>query len=141
MTAPKYTVGIQNVPPKTLVGNMENYWAPPTPLDNADLNLIISGGTIEVLSSNKVLAPEDSGKIFRVDANTAYTVTVASSLPAGFNVAIAQWGNAAITIASGSGANNRSSTTATSAQYKMASIIVLKNNVGLTSAEYLVGEL
>lgn len=141
MAANKHTVGLPNVPPKTLVGNFNDFSAPPTPLDVSDLLSITSTGVIEVLSENKTLTPSDNGKIFRVDANTAYTVTVAANLPEGFNVGLAQWGTQAITIASGSGATNRTSTTATSARYKMLSVLIMKNNVGLTAAEYLVGEL
>ncbi len=48
----------------------------------------------------------------------------------GFNVAIAQWGAGTITIAAGSGATNRSAVTASSAQYKTLSILVLKNANG-----------
>lgn len=140
MSATKFTLGIQNIPAKTLIGNMLNTAAPPTALDLSDLLQIIGGTIIEVLTANKTLASTDQGKIFRVDANTAYTITVPNDLPEGFNVAVAQWGTSAITITAGSGATNRSSTTATSAQYKMASILVLKNTSG-TAAEYIVGEV
>lgn len=141
MAATKFSVGLPNISAKTLIGNVNDHSAPPTQLDNSDLLSIISGGTVEVLAANKILTIADAGKIFRVDANTAYTVTVASNLPEGFNVALAQWGTQAITVAAGSGATNRSSITATSAQYKILSILILKNNVGLTAAEYVVGEV
>lgn len=141
MAANKYTVGIPNIPTMTLIGNITGNNAPPTPLDAADLLSITSGGVIEVLAANKTLTAADAGKIFRVDANVAYTVTVAANLPEGFNVGLAQWGTSAITLAAGAGATNRTSITATSAQYKMLSVLVLKNNVGLTAAEYTVGEV
>jgi len=141
MASVKYGVGLPNLPAKTLVGNLLDTSAPGTPLDAADLLSITSGGVIEILAANKTLTVADAGKIFRVDANTAYTVTVAANLPEGFNVGLAQWGTQAITLAAGAGATNRSSTTATSAQYKMLSVLVLKNNVGLTAAEFTVGEV
>ena len=141
MAAVKYPLGIPNIPGKTLVGNLLDSNAPPTALDIADVLQITGGTVVEVLAANKTLTLADQGKIFRVDANTAYAVTVPSSLPVGFNVAIAQWGTQAATITAGSGATNRSAVTATTGQYKMVSIIVLKNNVGLTAAEYIAGEV
>ena len=136
MTAPKYNIGMQNIPPKTLVGNMLDYWAPPVPLDNDDL---ASSSKIEIITADKVLSANDSGKIFRVDANTAYNITIANTLPEGFNASFAQWGNAAITFVSANGAVNRSTANATSAQYKLASVVVIKNTAN--NAEYLVGQV
>ena len=53
MTAPKYNIGMQNIPPKTLVGNMLDYWAPPVPLDNDDL---ANSSKIEIITADKVLS-------------------------------------------------------------------------------------
>ena len=113
MAAVKYPLGIPNIPGKTLVGNLLDSNAPPTALDIADVLQITGGTVVEVLAANKTLTLADQGKIFRVDANTAYAVTVPSSLPVGFNVAIAIWGTQAATITAGSGATNRSAVSAT----------------------------
>lgn len=141
MVATKFTVGLPNVSAKTLIGNINDYRSPPTQLDNSDFLPIISAGVVEIISLDRILTVEDAGKIFRSDFDIAINITIPANLPVGFNCAFARWNTGALNLTAGAGVTNRSAITAVSAQYKLASILVIKNNVGLTAAEYTAGEL
>jgi hypothetical protein len=90
------------------------------------------------VSASRDLAIEDLGVLLRSDG-AAITLTVPKNLPEGFNCAIADWATGRVTIAAGTGATNRSGTTASSEQYKTLSLIVVKNTGG-NAAEFVVGE-
>lgn len=96
-------------------------------------------GVIFPITASRTLAPKDNGKVFRSDASSGIALTVPATLPKGFNIAVSQWGAGAVTITAGSGATNRSSTTATSAQYKTVSLLVVKNTGG-SAAEFIAAE-
>lgn len=96
-------------------------------------------GVVELITTSRALTLADNGKILRYDGSTPLVVTVPGTLPEGFSVAISRWGTGTVTIAV-SGSTNRSAVTAVSAQYKMLSLLVKKNNVGVTAAEFIVAE-
>jgi hypothetical protein len=95
-------------------------------------------GKIEALSANYTLSETDNGRLFRIDATSAVTITVPNNLPAGFNVSFAQWNTGAVTIAPASGASNRSGVSALSAQFAYGALVVMKNIDGV-SAEFILG--
>lgn len=96
---------------------------------------------VEVITASRVVAAEDAGKVFRYEGSGSIDLTIPANLPEMVNVAVGRWGTGAINIVAGSGATNRSALTAVSAQYKTASILVMKNNGALTAAEFTVGEV
>lgn len=97
------------------------------------------GSVVPFSGANLTLGANMNGKMLRSDGNSNVTVTVPASLPVGFNCGFMMFGTGTITLAPGSGATNRSAKTALSAQYQAGSILVAKNNTGLTAAEYLAG--
>lgn len=113
-------------------------WALRVPLTRqAEVSAGSPATPIVVVASSRALTMDDNGTILRADAGV--TLTVPATLPTGFSCSAAQWGAGTVTIAAGSGAANRSSTTASSAQYSLLSVLVVKNSDG-NSAEYIVGE-
>jgi hypothetical protein len=96
-------------------------------------------GTVEEFDDTaRTLSTDDESKVLVATSDSAVTITVPATLPLGFNCAVAQWGEGAVTFEAGSGATNRSLTTATNAQYGMASLFVGKNT-GSVAAEYILG--
>ncbi len=97
-----------------------------------------ASATITAIVDSLTLEGRHNGLVLRSDSDFGVTVTVSRYLPEGFTCAVAQWGNGTVTVAE-AGSTNQSGTTATSAQYNMLSLIVVKNADG-ASAEFIVAE-
>lgn len=97
-----------------------------------------AGAAIVVLSAARALTAADNGQVLRSDSATGIVLTVPGNLPAGFNVAVMQWGAGAVSFAAASGAVARSTPAATSKQYGVASLLVGKNATS-AAAEYVLG--
>lgn len=95
-------------------------------------------GNVEGFTGARTLVADDNGKLLRCDDASPVTITVPNNLPAGFNVGIAMWGAGTVTVAAASGATKRSTTSALGTQYKLGSIIVMKNTGG-SAAEFVLG--
>ncbi len=89
-------------------------------------------------TGDRTLALTDDGKVLRCDDASNVTVTAPNNLPECFSVGFAMWGAGTITVAAGSGATNRSSTSAISTQYQWGSLVVAKNTDD-ASAEFVLG--
>jgi hypothetical protein len=103
-----------------------------------DLDYSTQLGNVESFTGNRTLTLSDNGKLLRCDDAGAVTITVPNTLPTGFNVGMAQWGAGSVTVAAASGATNRGTPVALTAQYAAGSIVVLKNADG-ASAEFVLG--
>jgi hypothetical protein len=95
-------------------------------------------GKIEPFVGNRTLTADDNGRLFRCDDASNVTITVPNFLPEGYNVAFSEWGAGTVTFSAGSGATNRSSTSAVSAQCKIGALLVMKNSNG-AAAEFMLG--
>lgn len=78
-------------------------------------------------TGNRTLTADDNGKVLRCDDASNVTVTVPRDLPECFTCGFLMWGAGTITLAAGSGATKRSSTSAISAQYSSGALLVAKN--------------
>jgi hypothetical protein len=94
-------------------------------------------GNVEGFTGSITLEPEDNGKLLRCDDASAVTITVLNTLPVGFNIGFTQWGAGSVTIAAGASATSRSTASSASAQYKIGTVLVVKNSDG-ASAEFTV---
>jgi hypothetical protein len=83
-------------------------------------------GRMDGFTGNRTLTADDNGKILRCDDASNVTITVPNSLAEGFNVGFAMFGAGTVTISAGSGATNRSSTSALSTQYQVGSLLVCR---------------
>lgn len=82
------------------------------------------------------LVAGDNGKVVTLNNASAITLTVPTSLPAGFNCSIVQLGAGQVTItASGTTINNRQSFTKTAGQYSAATILQYTTNTFLTQGD------
>jgi hypothetical protein len=105
---------------------------------NPDNDFATQLGNVEKFAGSITLTAEDNGKLFRCEDASNVTVTVPNNLPEGFNAGFLMWGAGTVTIAAGSGATNRSTTTALTTQFDMGSLIVGKNSTG-SAAEFALG--
>lgn len=82
------------------------------------------------------LASTDNGKILNFTNATAGTITLPSTLPAGFNCMVVQNGAGQLTF-SGSGVtvNNRNAFNKSAGQYSIVTILYLSSTVAITSGE------
>lgn len=97
-------------------------------------------GKIKVVTANYTLVPEDSGVILSCENASTIAITIPKTLPVGFNVGAVRYGAGAVNLTADSGAVLRGGTLAAiSAQYKMATILVIRNADGV-SAEYKATE-
>lgn len=103
-----------------------------------DYGYAVELGNVEAFTGNRRVMSGDNGKVFRCEDASAVTITVSNDLPEGFNVGFVTYGAGSLTISADTGATNRSSTSALSAQYKFGSLIVTKNATG-SAAEFLLG--
>ena len=95
----------------------------------ANINSITTGTTYS-------LAATDNGKIININVSAAFTLTVPSSLPVGFNCTIVQYGAGQITLAtSGTTLKNRSSYTKSAGQFSIITIINMGSETYITSGE------
>jgi hypothetical protein len=112
------------------------------PAQDADIagkRLIRARAAVELLTQNRTFVPSDVSTLFRSDSASNLTVTVPKDAREGANYAVAAWGTGSVTVAAEAGATNRSAITGTSGQYKLLSIIIVRN-VGGNAAEFIVGE-
>jgi hypothetical protein len=96
----------------------------------------ISGfaANLDSKSGNYTLAATDNGKVIQFTA--AATVTLPSTLPAGFNCMIVQTGTGQVTFAgSGVSINNRNAFTKTAGQYSIVTVLYLSSSSAITSGE------
>jgi hypothetical protein len=87
-------------------------------------------------TTSYILTTTDNGKIITMNSSSAMTLTVPSTLPAGFNCMIVQTGTGVVTFtASGTTINNRSSNTKTAGQYAIASLVALTTTSFISSGD------
>lgn len=103
-----------------------------------DADYTIFYSDVVPFTGNRTLGADDNGKILRCDDSSNVTITVPADLPECFSVGFAMWGAGTITVAAGSGATKRSSTSAISTQYQWGSLLVVKN-ADDASAEFALG--
>ena len=95
----------------------------------ANINSITTGTTYSLL-------PTDNGKIININVSGAFTLTVPSLLPVGFNCTIVQYGAGQITLAtSGTTLKNRNSYTKSAGQFSIITIINMGSETYITSGE------
>jgi hypothetical protein len=95
----------------------------------ANFNSITTGTTYSLLSS-------DNGKIININVAGAFTLTVPSSLPVGFNCTVVQYGAGQITlVTSGTTLRNRNSYTKSAGQFSIITIINMGSETYITSGE------
>jgi hypothetical protein len=116
-----------NKPPTTTLENKEQGWSFKRIIDYindmfSDLYTSNVFATIVDVADDLTLTDEHNGKILRFTAEA--TVTVPSTLTAGFNVGIINYSAAVVDVAAGDGATNRSSTSELATQYTMGSLFV-----------------
>lgn len=78
-------------------------------------------------TGNRTLSLDDNGKVLRCDDTSNVTVTVPRDLPECFTCGFMMWSTGTISVAAGSGATKRSSTSALSTQYSTGALLVGKN--------------
>ena len=95
----------------------------------------ISGFTANITSvaANYPLTAADNGKVIQSTSASAITITIPSSLPAGFNCTIVQMGAGQITLAGTY--FNRGNFTKTASQYAIVSILHMGSNNIIVSGE------
>lgn len=95
----------------------------------ANFNSITTGTTYS-------LAATDNGKIININVASAFTLTVPSSLPVGFNCTVVQYGTGQISLAtSGTTLRNRNSFTKSAGQFSIITIINMGSETYITSGE------
>ncbi len=95
----------------------------------ANFNTITTGSSYTLLST-------DNGKIININVASAFTLTVPSGLPVGFNCTVVQYGAGQITLAnSGTTFKNRNSFTKSAGQYSIITIINMGSETYITSGE------
>ena len=95
----------------------------------ANFNSITTGTTYS-------LAATDNGKIININVAGAFTLTVPSSLPVGFNCTVVQYGTGQISLAtSGTTLRNRNSFTKSAGQFSIITIINMGSETYITSGE------
>ena len=95
----------------------------------ANINSITTGTTYSLLSS-------DNGKVININVAGAFTLTVPSSLPVGFNCTVVQYGTGQISLAtSGTTLRNRNSYTKSAGQFSIITIINMGSETYITSGE------
>lgn len=95
----------------------------------ANINSITTGTTYS-------LAATDNGKIININVSGAFTLTVPSSLPVGFNCTVVQYGTGQISLAtSGTTLRNRNSYTKSAGQFSIITIINMGSETYITSGE------
>jgi hypothetical protein len=82
------------------------------------------------------LVAADNGKIININVSTAFTLTIPSGLPVGFNCTIVQYGSGQITLSnSGTILKNRNSFNKSAGQYSIITIINMGTETYITSGE------
>lgn len=95
----------------------------------ANFNTITTGSSYTLLST-------DNGKIININVASAFTLTVPSGLPVGFNCTVVQYGAGQITLTnSGTTFKNRNSFTKSAGQYSIITIINMGSETYITSGE------
>lgn len=95
----------------------------------ANFNTITTGTTYS-------LASTDNGKIININVASAFTLTIPSSLPAGFNCTVVQFGAGQITLAtSGTTLRNRSSFNKSAGQNSIMTLINMGSETYIVSGE------
>lgn len=95
----------------------------------ANFNTITSGSSYSLLAT-------DNGKILNINVASAFTLTIPSGLPIGFNCTVVQYGTGQIVLtASGTILKNRNSFTKSAGQYSIITIINMGTETYITSGE------
>lgn len=95
----------------------------------ANFNNISSGTTYTLLSS-------DNGKILNINVTSAFTITIPSGLPVGFNCTIIQYGTGQIIFAASSTTlKNRNNFTKSAGQYSAITVLNMGSEVYIISGE------
>lgn len=106
-------------------------------------NLYAFGGLVEDVSGTTyTLDAADKGKIKRFTSGSSVTITLPSTLVAGFSVCWIQDGAGQLTFTAGSGATlqNRQGHSKSAGQYGAGSLIVVANSGGSAAAYRLAGD-
>ena len=95
----------------------------------ANFNTISTGTTYSLVAA-------DNGKIININVSAAFTLTIPSGLPVGFNCTIVQFGTGQITlVTSGTLLKNRNSFNKSAGQYSIITIINMGTETYITSGE------
>lgn len=95
----------------------------------ANFNTITTGTSYPLVAA-------DNGKIININVSTAFTLTIPSGLPVGFNCTIVQYGSGQITLSnSGTTLKNRNSFNKSAGQYSIITIINMGTETYITSGE------
>ena len=95
----------------------------------ANFNTITTGSAYTLLAA-------DNGKIININVATAFTLTIPSGLPVGFNCTLVQYGAGQITLAvSGTTLKNRNSFTKSAGQYSIITLINMGTETYISSGE------
>ncbi|WP_131871091.1 hypothetical protein [Bradyrhizobium sp. Y-H1] len=88
-------------------------------------------------TGDRTLSLDDNGKVLRCDDTSNVTITVPADLPECFSCGFLMWSTGTVTLAAGSGATKRSSTSAIGAQYSSGAMLVA-TNADDASAEFVL---
>ena len=95
----------------------------------ANFNNIITGSTYSLLAS-------DNGKIISINVSSAFSLTIPTGLPVGFNCTIVQYGSGQITLLnSGTTLKNRNNYNKSAGQYSIITIVNMGSETYITSGE------
>jgi hypothetical protein len=95
----------------------------------ANFNTITTGTSYSLVAA-------DNGKIININVSAAFTLTIPSGLPVGFNCTIVQYGSGQITLSnSGTTLKNRNSFNKSAGQYSIITIINMGTETYITSGE------
>ena len=85
--------------------------------------------------TSKTLAASDNGTIIVCSSNSSITITVPSSLPAGFNCMIIQNGSGQVSLSASSTTLNNRNGSKTAGQYAILTLVHLGSNVFVVSGD------
>ena len=100
-----------------------------SPLTGYGADLQTESGT------SKTLAASDNGTIIVCSSNSAVTITVPASLPAGFNCMIIQSGSGQVSLSASSTTLNNRNGTKTAGQHAIMTVVHLGSNAYVVSGD------
>lgn len=97
---------------------------------------------LQTITANYTLTEADSATVMLVDSATPVTITLPSTMPAGFSLAVVQVGAGQVTFTAASGATlvNHQTFTKTAAQNAIVSLIVISNSSDANAKYLLTGD-
>ena len=105
-------------------------------IDMNDSPLTGYGADLQTESgTSKTLAASDNGTIIVCSSNSAVTITVPASLPAGFNCMIIQSGSGQVSLSASSTTLNNRNGTKTAGQHAIMTVVHLGSNAYVVSGD------